>query len=466
MSHLVGRSQVTIVKTRHEREMNSDGRDYSESRSLHALAKEVFPAGVNSAIRAGELPVPLSFSHGFGSRVVDVDGNEYIDFQLGQGALFLGHAHEGLSAAMRRQLDRGTHYAGQSEIELSAGQLLLDAVQSLQQVRFANSATEAVIAALRLARAATGRQRVVRFEGHYHGWSDEGLAGFAPQPTDWLDDHYSLPSHPSAGVLREAVEQFHVARFNDAVGLRDLVERDASNIAAIIFEPVMCNTGCIAPNDEFVAELLVARERSGCLLIADETITGIRFGRGGAQERFGIDPDLTILGKAMGGGVPVAAFGGTAELMDLIATGYVNHAGTLNGNPLCMAAVEYVLSHVSDSAVVAAETNAIQLATRLKALAAEANFPLLVQQVGPVIFTAVSQAGQVQDYRDVLDKCRVETWATLRRSLLQEGVRVLERGLWYLSLAHTPDDLDETCQAFARALETTRDAIRTSPVLS
>lgn len=416
---------------------------FERSQQLHEEACGIFPGGVNSSLRAAERPVPVTFAHGRGSRVTDIDGNDYIDYQLGQGVLFLGHADPGLTAALQEQLARGSHFAAQTETELSAGRRLVEAVPSLDRVRFTNSATEAVIAALRVARAATGCKRIIRFEGHYHGWSDEGLPGFAPPRSDWLDAHYSRPSHPSAGVLSEAVEQFLVARFNDPDGLLELVDgRD--DIAAIIFEPVMCNTGCIAPQPDFVAALHEARRRCGCLLIADETITGIRFGRAGAQTRFGIEPDLTVLGKAIGGGVPVAAFGGRAELMDLIARGVVGHAGTLNGNPLCMAAVDHVLARVTDEDVAAIERLAENLAEQLRVLAGQSDLPLLVQQVGPVIYTAFSRLDRLSDYRDVVEGTDPEQSAQLRLDLLEGGVRMLERGLWYLGLAHTDDDIRTT----------------------
>lgn len=416
---------------------------FERSEQLHEQALDIFPGGVNSSLRAAESPVPLAFSHGHGSRITDVDGNEYIDYQLGQGALFLGHTNRGLTGALTRQLERGSHFAAQTETELSAGHRLIEAVPSLERVRFTNSATEAVLATLRLARAATGRKRIIRFEGHYHGWSDEGLAGFASPRSDWIDNHNSRPSHPSAGVLAEAVEQFLVGRFNDPEGLFELADGH-DDVAAIIFEPVMCNTGCIAPEPAFVAALHEARRRCGCLLIADETITGIRFGRAGAQTRFGIEPDLTVLGKAIGGGVPVAAFGGRAELMDLIARGTVGHAGTLNGNPLCMAAVDYVLEAVTDDEIAAVERLTESLAGHLRSLAADADLPLLVQQVGPVVFTAFSRADRLRDYRDLVEKTDPEQWAKLRLHLLERGVRVLERGLWYLSLAHTDEDIQRT----------------------
>lgn len=426
---------------------------FSRSTKLHAQALDVFPGGVNSGLRAAEQPVPIAFSHGLGCRVVDVDGNTYLDYQLGQGALLLGHADPGLIETLSRQLSQGTHFAAQSEVELEAGEAIIAAVPSVQRVRFTNSATEAVMAVLRLARAATGRARIVRFEGHYHGWSDEGLAGFSAPKGAWLDSHFSRPSHPSEGVLQQAVDQFIVARFNDVEALGSLSEGD--DVAAIIFEPVMCNTGCIAPLPAFVRALDETRSRLGCLLIADETITGVRFGFGGAQTRYGITPDLTILGKAIGGGLPVAAFGGRTDLMELISSGVVGHAGTLNGNPLCMAAVRHIFSRVTEGELQRVEALATTLAASLRHLTQD-DPHFAVQQVGPVVYTTISSKSLFADARDIQTHTQPDRWARIRLLLLECGVRVLERGLWYLSLAHQREDIDTTLARVELALAAAR----------
>lgn len=425
--------------------------DNSRSIALHDRAKSIFPTGVNSGIRA-ERPVPLTFAHAAGSRMTDVDGNVYIDYTMGQGALLLGHADPDWVAAVSDQAARGSHYAAQSEVELRVGERLTGAIASVEMLRFTSSATEAVQAALRLARAATGRRRILRFEGHYHGWSDEGLAGFAPRPEDYIDDHSSIPRHASTGVVGEAVEQFVVGRWNDPEGLRKILAEHGDDLAAVIFEPVMCNTGCIEPKGEFLDVLCDEPRARGALLICDETITSLRHGTAGAQHRFGLHPDITIMGKALGGGVPIAAFGGSTRLFRLIdGDGPVRHGGTLNANPLCLAAVNHMLDRVSDDAIADMEALAAQLETGLRTLATEARIPLLVQRSVGVVHTAVTPLRRFNDYREVVATSDGERWDRIRLGLLDEGIRVVGRGLWYLSLAHTAQDIRETLAAASRA---------------
>src|SRR6266853_459437 len=220
---------------------------FAKSRLLHERALRSIAGGVNSGIRKLEQPVPLYFERGAGSRLWDVDGNEYIDFATGQGALLFGHAPAGLADALAAQARLGTHWAAQSELEIEVAEHVCAMVPGAERVRFNNSATEVVLSALRLARALTGRRLVLKFEGHYHGWSDEGLVGFAPPPDRWGDDEEPARLHPSKGVIPEVLEQFVVARWNDPAHLRRRVEQYSGKIAAIIFEPVLCNTGCMEP---------------------------------------------------------------------------------------------------------------------------------------------------------------------------------------------------------------------------
>ncbi|MEO6740250.1 MAG: aminotransferase class III-fold pyridoxal phosphate-dependent enzyme, partial [Chthoniobacteraceae bacterium] len=320
---------------------------YAKSRELFERAQHSIAGGVNSGIRKMEQPVPLYFARGDGPRVWDVDGNEYIDFQIGQGALLYGHAPRGMADAIAAQARLGTHWAAQSELEIEVAERLQAMIPSAELVRFNNSATESVLAALRLARGHTGRPLVLKFEGHYHGWADEGLVGFAPPPDKWGDDEAPTRLHPSAGVIPEVLEKFVVARWNDPEHLRRHVAEFSGQIAAIIFEPVLCNTGCMEPVPGMIETIRDICDREGMLMIADETITGFRFGPGGAQRHLGFSPDLTILGKAIGGGVPFAAIAGKKTAMSKIIEGTVVHAGTLNGNPLCLAASKWCLDSIA-----------------------------------------------------------------------------------------------------------------------
>lgn len=437
---------------------------FTRSCALFERAQNSIAGGVNSGIRKMEQPVPLYFERGDGSRVWDVDGNEYIDFQLGQGALLYGHAPTGLADALAAQAKLGLHWAAQCELELEVAERLQRMVPSAELVRFNNSATEAVMAAMRLARTHTGRPLILRFEGHYHGWSDEGLVGFANPPATWKDPESPARTHPSKGIIPAVTEQFVVARWNDAEHLKRRVAAHPGQIAAIIFEPAVCNTCCIEPADGFLATIRELCDQAGMLMIADETITGFRFGAAGAQGYYGFKPDLTVFGKAIGGGTPFAALTGTKAAMAKITSGEAIHAGTLNANPLCLAASKWCLDQVIAAGDEhPAKSNALgqRLMQGLGELAAKHDIPLRPQGPGLAFHTVMLKPGvaegPVNDYRDYVTRHDATRWAHLRRCLLEEGVRAIERGLWSVSLAHTEKDIDDALTragvAFARHAE-------------
>jgi glutamate-1-semialdehyde 2,1-aminomutase len=299
---------------------------------------------------------------------------------------------------------------------------------------------------------------VLKFEGHYHGWADEGLVGFAPPPDKWGTEKEPARLHPSQGVIPEVLEKFAVARWNDPEHLRRRVAEYSGQIAAIIFEPVLCNTGCMEPVSGMIETIRELCDREGMLMIADETITGFRFGPGGAQQHLGFTPDLTILGKAIGGGVPFAALAGKAAAMSKIIDGTVVHAGTLNGNPLCLAASKWCLDHIASLGDRhPREITALgrELMTGLRSLADRHDIPLRPQGPGLVFHTAMLRAGTaegpIRDYRDYVHRHDAPRWAHLRRCLLEEGVRAIERGLWFLSLAHRRADVTEALQKAERS---------------
>ena len=434
---------------------------FSKSHQFFERAGQSIAGGVNSGIRKMERPVPLYFQRGEGARVWDVDGNEYIDFQIGQGALLYGHAPAGMAEALAAQAQLGTHWAAQSQLEIEVAERLQLMIPSAELVRFNNSATEAVLSALRLARAHTGRPLVLKFEGHYHGWADEGLVGFAPSPDQWGTEEEPSRLHPSQGVIPEVLEKFVVARWNDPEHLRRRVAENKGRIAAIIFEPVLCNTGCMEPVAGLLPTIRELCDQQAMLMIADETITGFRFGAGGAQQHLGFVPDLTILGKAIGGGLPFAALAGKRAAMAKISQGQVVHAGTLNGNPLCLAGSKWCLDFILSQGgrhpremIARGQT----LMTGLRALADQHSIPLRPQGPGLVFHTLMlkpgAPEGPVQSYRDYVRRQDPPRWAHLRQCLLEEGVRAIERGLWFLSLAHRDRDIAEALQraaiAFAR----------------
>ncbi len=423
---------------------------FARSAELFRRAQQSIAAGVNSGIRKMEAPVPLYFARGTGPNLWDVDGNHYLDFQLGQGALLYGHAPAGLAEAIAAQARLGTHWAAQCELELEVAERIQRLLPSAELVRFNNSATEVVTAAFRLARAHTGRKLILRFEGHYHGWADEGLVGFANPVDQWGDGEHPARTHPSQGVIPEVLEQFVVARWNDVAHLRRMVDRHRGQLAAIVFEPVLCNTCCLEPVDGLLAAIRELCDRDGMLMISDETITGFRFGAACAQGYYGYKADLTVLGKAIGGGTPFAALAGTKAAMAKILSGEVVHAGTLNGNPLCLAASKWCLDQViAQGPDFPAATQALgrRLMGGLVDLAREHGVPLRPQGPG-LVFHAVmlrpgAAEGAVRDYRDYVRRHDAPRWAHLRRCLLEEGVRAIERGLWSISTTHTAADIDE-----------------------
>lgn len=423
---------------------------FSRSQALFDRAQRSIAGGINSGIRLLEKPVPLYFEKGDGSRVWDVDGNEYIDFQLGQGALLYGHAPAGLAEAIAAQAKLGLHWAAQSELELDVAERLTQMVPAAELVRFNNSATEAVMAAFRLARTHTGRKLILKFEGHYHGWGDEGLVGFANPPSTWDDPEAPGRAHPSKGIIPEVTEQFVVARWNDPAHLRRRVAQFKGQIAAIVCEPAMCNTCCIEPGEGMLATIRELCDQEGMLMIADETITGFRFGPGGAQGYYDVRPDLTVFGKAIGGGTPFAALVGTRAAMAKIISGESMHAGTLNANPLCLAASRWCLNEViargSESPTVLNRLGK-KLMAGLRKLADEHGVPLRPQGPGLAFHSLMVKPGAVerpvQNYRDYAELQDVPRWTHLRRCLLEEGVRAIERGLWSISFAHSAADIDE-----------------------
>lgn len=433
---------------------------FTKSAELFQRAQRCIAAGVNSGIRKMEAPVPLYFERGSGANLWDVDGNHYVDFQMGQGALLYGHAPAGLADAISAQARLGIHWAAQSLLEIEVAERIQKMIPSAELMRFSNSATEAVLAALRLARGHTGRKLILKFEGHYHGWSDEGLVGFANPADKWGDDENPASLHPSQGAIPQVLEQFVVARWNDPEHLRRKVDQYRGKIAAIIFEPVLCNTCCVEPVAGMLATIRELCDRDGMMMISDETITGFRFGAACAQGHFGYKPDLTILGKAVGGGTPFAVLAGTKAAMAKIVSGEVIHAGTLNGNPLCLAASKWSLDQViALGAAHPASLNKLgqRLMTGLAALAKDHGVPLRPQGPGLAFHTVVlkpgAAAGPIRDYRDYVKRHDAPRWAHLRRCLLEEGVRAIERGLWTISLAHGEKDIDLALERAAQAFK-------------
>ena len=433
---------------------------FAGSRALFARAQHSIAGGVNSGIRKMELPVPLYFDHGAGSRLWDVDGNDYLDFQTGQGALLYGHAPPGQAEAIAAQARKGTHFAAQCLLEIEVAERLQSMIPAAERVRFNQSATEVIVAAFRLARAYTGKKLIVRFEGHYHGWTDEGLVGFCPPPDAWGPPEAPTNLHPSAGIIDAVRDAFVVVRWNDPEHLRQRVAEYSGQIAAIVFEPCLCNTCCIEPVPGMLETIRTLCDDEGAVMIADECITGIRFGAGGASAYYGVKPDLVVLGKAIGGGLPLAALVGQARFFDPIISGKCVHAGTLNANPLCLAASKWCLDEIiARGAAHPASLSALgqRFMAGLTHLARAHGVPLYPQGPGldwhHVMLKPGAASGPVMSYRDYVERHDAARWAHLRRCLLEAGVRIIERGLAFMSLVHTEADVEEALLRSAGAFE-------------
>ena len=306
---------------------------FRKSHLLHEESKKVIPGGVNSNVRMGEKPHPIFFEAAEGPYLYDVDGNRLIDYVMGQGPMLLGHRPAFVTAAVEEQLGRGILYGAQHELEVEVAQLVTRMVPSAEVVRFNMTGTEAVQASLRIARAATGRNTVLKFEGHYHGWADSVLFNVGSGSETRSDGRGIEPVPESAGVDYRAGGSLIVAPWNDAGVLEELLSAHGDEIAAVIMEPVMANSGVVTPLPGYLEAVRRMCDQHGIVLIFDEVITGFRAGLGGAQGRYGVTPDLTTMGKALASGFPVGCVAGRRDLMEGISTGKITHAGTFNASP-------------------------------------------------------------------------------------------------------------------------------------
>lgn len=408
--------------------------------ALRSRAASVLPGGVNSNVRL--LAPHVFFDHGRGSRLVDVDGNEYIDYLLGQGPNFLGHAPADVLAAVNVACRRGMVFGAEHPLEVDAAEAILAALGWADQVRLGVSGTECVQAALRMARAVTGRRRFVRFEGHYHGWLDNVLVR--------VEDGRAFPA--SAGQMPGYLDDSVMLPWNDLTALEDMLAASADEIAAVIMEPVMLNAGAIEPLDGYLQGVRQACDAHGVVLIFDEVITGFRVALGGAAGRYGVTPDLAIYGKAMAGGWPAAALAGRVNMMERFGTGEVNHSGTFNGSLMACAATVATIKRLTDDPPYDRITRlGERLMKGLGALAADCGLRLNVQGL-PMSFHAGFGAGPVDSYRQ-LARFDGTQYAAFARALIDHGVWVAGRGVWYLSAAHNDLDIDETLERIADAMK-------------
>lgn len=430
---------------------------YVQSAERLQEARTYVAGGVASSLRASMKPTPLYVQKAYGARILDVDNHEYIDYMLAYGPLILGHAHLAFNEQLYDVMQKGSTYGLQHDGEIRLGRRLTEILPCAEQVAFSGSGTEAVMLALRLARAYTGKTKTVRFYGHYHGWSDAIFTSF-PSPDFSSSDHTEVGSEiiqGTGGQSLNSLQDLILLPWNDPEALEDTLTKHQHEISAVITEPVMCNSGCISPKPGYMEQMRELTDKFGIVLIWDEVITGFRLGLGGAHERFGIQPDLVTIGKAMAGGIALSAVAGKRDIMRLIEEGTVMHLGTLNGNGLATAAGLAVIQELSKSdgqAFKDMEHLTTLLTEGIRSILKTNGLQAVVNQQGPVFHLMFIDRSEVSDF-DTFNLRDSQLYTQFAEEMLNEGVLVRPNGLWYVSTAHGEKEVQETLAAVERVAQ-------------
>jgi len=428
---------------------------FSQSKQLFQKAQQSIPGGVNSPVRAFRSVnmEPLFIQKAKGSKIYDVDGNEFIDYVGSWGPMILGHANPLVLDAIHNVIDHGLSFGAPTESEIDVAELIKNMMPNIESVRMVNSGTEATMSAIRVARGFTGRDKIVKFSGCYHGHADYLLVKAGSGAT-------TLGAPDSPGVPESFTNETLLAQYNNLEEVQKLTEQYPSEIAAIILEPVAGNMGVIPPVPGFLKGLRELCDREGILLIFDEVMTGFRVAKGGAQELFHIQPDLTTLGKIIGGGLPVGAYGGRLDIMQRVSpSGDIYQAGTLSGNPVAMAAGLVTLQELNKPGIYdKIGQKAVWLVNEMKDVLHKASIPHQIQQVGGMFgFFFIDQT--VNNYEDAL-QCDTKRFSIFFREMLSQGIYIapsaFEAG--FISTAHSDADLEKTKNAFAQAISKVKES--------
>jgi glutamate-1-semialdehyde 2,1-aminomutase len=433
-----------------------------ESERWFERAQQSLVEGVNSPSRGAAVyaPGPIVLERGQGSRVWDADGNEYIDFMMSFGALIHGHAHPTLVKTVCDAMAQGSHFAASTSAEIEAAERFRKFVPSAEVVRFTNTGSEATMLALRLARALTGRRKFLKFEGHYHGWYDPFLLNAHSHPPEQLGPKENPARIPdSAGIPASTFDDVVLAPWNDELALEAVLQKHGDELAAVITEPIMANMGCILPRDGFLQRLRELTQACGALLILDEVVTGFRYAPGGCQQHYGITPDLSTFGKALGAGFPVGAVAGPHSILDRMrwSENMVLHYGTFNGHRLTMKVVAanldllsapdlYSKLHAVGNAAIAGLTEVFRR-RKVKAI---------VQGFGPMFQIYFTERDAIHDYRDYCRYADTKLYSRFVHALLDRGIYMTpSNGLhWIISTAHTHADVEKLIEAADPAAST------------
>lgn len=426
---------------------------YKKSEELYSSALISIPGGVNSPVRAFKSVEmnPIYIDHGKGSKIYDVDGNEYIDYVCSWGPLIFGHADPRIQEAIIKAVEKGTSFGSCTEIEVKFASLITEMYPSIEKIRMVNSGTEATMSAVRLARGYTGKNKIIKFDGCYHGHGDSFLIKAGSGVIT-----FGIPGSP--GVTPETAGNTLIAQYNNIESIRELIANNKDEIAALIVEPIMANAGMVTPQDGFLQKLREVTEAEGILLIFDEVITGFRIAPGGAQEYYGVEPDLTTLGKIIGGGLPVGAFGGKKEIMDYLApNGPVYQAGTLSGNPLAMAAGFEAVSALQEGTVYKKlETLGARLEAGLRNNLEKLEIPYSLNRVGSLLGLAFTDQKVID--LDSSMSSDATFYAKYFKEMLKRGVYLAPSAyeVAFVSAAHSEEDIDKTIAASYESLKAIR----------
>jgi glutamate-1-semialdehyde 2,1-aminomutase len=426
---------------------------WQKSRALLQRAQASLAGGVSSPFRA-KFPIPLYFNDGCGCRLRDVDGNEYIDYALAWGPSILGYRHPKVVEAVQKAAAGPHIYGSEHELEILVAEKIQSLVPCAERVAFTSSGSEAVQLMMRLARAATNRPLILKFEGHYHGWVDTALWSHHPKREDLGPPEAPPPVAESRGQLPIGPESIVVRPWNDAALVEQAFAQHPGRIAGVMMEPVLCNSGCILPRDGYLQQVRELCTRHGALLLFDEVITGFRLHPGGAQTHYGVTPDVATFGKAVAGGVPLSVIAGRRVLLEMLFGGGVSFGGTFNGNPISLAGAHATLEEISrDGGAALRRANRIggMLMDGIRRIAAGRGLKLLVSGFGAAFALHFTARTELRDYRDTLD----DDPAALRNFLqaaMAEGIHSLPDGRFYVSAAHGEQEVEQTLAALTRVL--------------
>lgn len=430
-----------------------DTKQYEQSAAMLQRARKVLAGGVSSEFRKYNHPHAIFYTHGEGSRVYDVDGNEYLDFTLSQGPLILGHSHPHVLNSVNEYSQKGQLFAGQHIREIELAEKMNQLIPSAELMRFCLDGSEAVHTAFRVARTKTGRTKFLRFEGHYHGWLDNVCWGISTPSLEALGTREEPNVYPwTQGLPERTRDEFIILPWNDLELVKKTVEAHSQDLAAIITEPIMCNNGCIMPAEGFLEGLRELCDQYGIALIFDEVITGFRISLGGAQEYFNVTPDLSIFAKAFASGYPISAIVGKREWMQTIEEAKVIHAGTMNSsNPTIAAALATIEVLEQEQPYERMYRLGKKMIEGLRTAAREAGQNMRVEGPGPMFNVAFTDQEVVKEYRDTLrfDKAKLGKFVA---GMHDSGIRMIGRGLCYISASHTEEDIEQAVGIASKVL--------------